>query len=803
MTNYTTRAAGPWYVATTGNDANDCLSVGTACLTIQAAVTKASSGDTINIADGTYVENLTIDKALTLDGQSRAGTIIDAGVNTSVYVVVVTADDVTLQDLHLWVRPAVAQQRGLLIPNGSTVSNLTLDNVNITGAVNRYAIHVAGVALDLSVIDCFFSNNANGIVVADDGLIDGLTLTGSAFDHGPDTTTGETGLYVSNDSELGDDQGILRNATISGNTFTGLSPSLHPGNGIYIEEAQTVLIENNTFTGNRRGIQIYKAHSPARVLSDVTIRGNNFVDQTNAGILIRNYTSVNVVSIEDNTFTDNLRGIAVHGAGTGWNTVHASNNIFTGNGTGVEVEVFNDPPIDDTLGGTPFDATQNWWGNTTGPSGSGPGTGDTVSVNITFDPWYTNAGMTTLSDDTATDATYTSTTDGQADLPAGVTEVVLTNDTVLDVSGGVSTESGGNIIVEGTSQDLGNYTNGDLAGEDLDAVQDVGGTSVTIGTAVNLQSGTDGEPIVLSNSELDNVSVSIPDDTTVLAPAGWDGTIMPPKEGSDSGTAPSGFSVGSTVIEVGSPDFVLLFDRPVTITLTGVTGAVGYKPAGSSVWTQITDTCGGDYTNPTLSAAEFPGECKITNGTDTKILTYHLTTFGSLTVSSSGSSGGGGYWVGFSQPPAPTSGIADPANLARYGLREGDTVSARNTNDPDIYIVNEHGYKRLFLNPVIFNFYGHLGWSKVRSIVPVGRDAFPTSGLFRNCETNDPKVYAVEVTGEDSGTLHHVQMSGDAAVAQDSDFFHKVFCINTNEFNWYPKSLTPYTSLSQVLVYAR
>lgn len=310
------------------------------------------------------------------------------------YAVVVTANDVNLQDLHLQANPAVAQLRGLHIPNGSTVQNLTLDNVNITGAVNRYGIQVSGVALDLSVINSFFSNNAVGILIADDGLIDGLTLTGSAFDHGPDTTTGETGLYVSNDSELGNDQGILRNATISGNTFTGLSPSLHPGNGLYIEEAQTVLIENNTFTGNRRGIQIYKDHSPARVLSNVTIRGNNFVDQTNAGIRLQNYKSVDVISIEDNTFTDNVRGISLHGDGTGWNTTHASGNSFTGSDAGVEVTVHDEPG--DNLDGTAFNATCNWWGSATGPGPVGPGSGDEVTTNVDFSGWLTTDDLNGL-----------------------------------------------------------------------------------------------------------------------------------------------------------------------------------------------------------------------------------------------------------------------------------------------------------------------------------------------------------------------------------------------------------------------
>ncbi len=138
-----------------------------------------------------------------------------------------------------------------------------------------------------------------------------------------------------------------------------------------------------------------------------------------------------------------------------------------------------------------------------------------------------------------------------------------------------------------------------------------------------------------------------------------------------------------------------------------------------------------------------------------------------------------------------------------YGLKEGWTISAAGSSDPDVYIVNDAGYKRLFLNPAIFGFYGHLGgFAAVHGVTPATRDAFMTSGLFRNCETNDQKVYGVEVTGEDTGTLHWVNTSGSQAVSDDPNFFSKVFCINNNEFNWYAKG-ADYSSVKQVPNYSR
>ena len=152
--------------------------------------------------------------------------------------------------------------------------------------------------------------------------------------------------------------------------------------------------------------------------------------------------------------------------------------------------------------------------------------------------------------------------------------------------------------------------------------------------------------------------------------------------------------------------------------------------------------------------------------------------------------------------------VTNAATPAAYGLKEGDMISASGSADPDIYIVNDAGYKRLFLNPIIFSFYGQLtgGFSAVKSVSVTTRDAFPTSSLFKDCQigsvNNNGNVYALEVTGEDTGTLRHVAMSGAAAVMQDPNFFNKVFCINNNEFIWYPKG-ADYTNLAQIPVYVR
>jgi hypothetical protein len=69
------------YVATNGTDAGGCVE--DACLTVQYAVGRSSSGDTVEVGSGIYVEQVYINKSLNLVGSS--GTVIkmpDSGINS-------------------------------------------------------------------------------------------------------------------------------------------------------------------------------------------------------------------------------------------------------------------------------------------------------------------------------------------------------------------------------------------------------------------------------------------------------------------------------------------------------------------------------------------------------------------------------------------------------------------------------------------------------------------------------------------------------------------------------------------------
>jgi hypothetical protein len=210
---------------------------------------------------------------------------------------------------------------------------------------------------------------------------------------------------------------------------------------------------------------------------------------------------------------------------------------------------------------------------------------------------------------------------GIVELPSGTNNILLSSDTVINLNSG---------IVDIPLQPIV------IASETINLEKEVVLSSATA------------QPIVIINNDLPTITVTIPDDTTISSVGTWNGKIQPPTAASNSGDAPSGFTVGDNVIEIGSPTSILVFNQTAVILLPDTIGAVGYKAPLSTTWIPINAECGNSFDFPTDPV--FPGECFINNGIDTKIVTFHFTSFGPLdpipppatptpTESSSGGSG--------------------------------------------------------------------------------------------------------------------------------------------------------------------
>ena len=288
-------SSGQWYVSVSGNDSNNCFTVTTPCLHIATAIQRAKSNDAIHLAAGTYVENLSVAKSLTIIGEGGAQSIIDgshgAGTFTSTIVIdgsKVTGLSVSLEDLAIKngtahrgggiyaIDAAFLLLKDLLVSNntyvnnsqpdedgagvyflgengvGSSYHNLNILNSNIQNNDGEGIAVFGDAALDIDS-SSIMNNQGTGVVYGGDATATLLTAEVSNNQNGglmvvyPDAKVTVTASIF--DSNQGDYTGAIYNngdltllqSTISNNTG-GV------GGGLFNE--YRVIAQNDTFSGN-------------------------------------------------------------------------------------------------------------------------------------------------------------------------------------------------------------------------------------------------------------------------------------------------------------------------------------------------------------------------------------------------------------------------------------------------------------------------------------------------------------------------------------------------------------------------
>ncbi|UJF34638.1 S-layer homology domain-containing protein [Paenibacillus hexagrammi] len=140
---------------------------------------------------------------------------------------------------------------------------------------------------------------------------------------------------------------------------------------------------------------------------------------------------------------------------------------------------------------------------------------------------------------------------------------------------------------------------------------------------------------IKASTAIGDVTVSIPDGTRISAPASWSGAIQLPVIQANNTVSVHHGNV-NTVIEVGSPDVSLTFDKAVRILIPNQAGKkAGFVRAG--LFTPITNTISADSGAAADSEISAGGEAAINVGSDLVIWTKHFTQFVTYTPVSGGS----------------------------------------------------------------------------------------------------------------------------------------------------------------------
>jgi len=325
-------------------DDTNCTAAIRQCHTIQAAVSAASAGDSIQVAAGTYAEGpqLIVNKDITIGGAGQGTTIIKPTANTG----------------------ASGDSRGWFVVEADKVLNLSELTLDGSGYKVFQAIRHKGSGAITNVTFTNIQYEASGPAYS------GMAV--AAFGSGAVDITGCTFNAIGRIGVLYFGSGV-NGSLYSGNNYTGKGDGDWLDYGVEVGAGAVVDIENSIIRDNR-GV--------------ASVDGS-----TSAAILVTTYYGAGSQSeIIGNVLMDNSTGIAVGFDASDTSLVIAHQNSFMGNDYGVT----STKPL--------VNAEHNWWGDVSGPYDpngtsevpvcgdpaidlNADGLGDEVSDDVDYCPW--------------------------------------------------------------------------------------------------------------------------------------------------------------------------------------------------------------------------------------------------------------------------------------------------------------------------------------------------------------------------------------------------------------------------------
>jgi parallel beta-helix repeat protein len=266
-----------YHVATTGNDVTGDGSEDNPWATINHAIGQAASGDTIIVHDGTYTENVDVNKSLTIQSMNGATVTVVQAANIDDHVFEVTVDHVII--------------RGFAVRNARNATGIRLYHSS-DNTIESNTCSNSGTGISLS-------DNSNG------NTIKGNTCSDNDYDgisaHDSSDNTIESNACSNNGS------GIVINSC-SSTTIKGNTCSNNDYNGTHLYDSSDNTIENNTFSGSGSGICLNE-HSDTNI-----IEGNTLSDNRSNAIYV--YDSSNNI-IKNNTCSGPGINICLLGTSSG------------------------------------------------------------------------------------------------------------------------------------------------------------------------------------------------------------------------------------------------------------------------------------------------------------------------------------------------------------------------------------------------------------------------------------------------------------------------------------------------------
>jgi parallel beta-helix repeat protein len=414
-------AAALWLMASAASAATLCVNRhgNAGCYSsITSAIAAANAGDVIEVAQGTYAEDVQITKSISLVGANQMNTIIDAtGKPNGIYI-------------DGWDAPGLA---------GVTVRGFTVENANFEGMLiqNASNVTVSGNTVRLNDRDETNGTGCDGLPAFEtneaDDCGEGVHLMGVDHSTIAENTVENNsgGILISDETAINHDNVITRNMVRDNAYDCGITMASHAA---FVKTGTPPLafgIMHNTISENvsmhngfgspdgGAGVGLF-APGPGNITIDNSVVNNRLIDNSQPGVSIHNHANLTFPNhppnpnVNDNAIVGNYisgngadadvgttgkTGISVLGTTpiTGLvisgNTIEdESVDVGVNNGALLELHLNNldgkNVGVENLNAAGSVDATENWWGCDRGPTGHG--CSSISGPNVTSTPWLTS-----------------------------------------------------------------------------------------------------------------------------------------------------------------------------------------------------------------------------------------------------------------------------------------------------------------------------------------------------------------------------------------------------------------------------
>ncbi|MBK8490832.1 MAG: right-handed parallel beta-helix repeat-containing protein [Saprospirales bacterium] len=391
---------------------NSFINPATTIASIQRGVDAASNGYTVNVAAGTYTDNVIINKEVSILGAGQgltfvyplssnpnpcSGASLCPGASN---VMLVQANNVSIQELtidgdnpgltsglvaggaDLDARNGIITNHNAGVFNNLLVNNVTVKNIYLRGVYassggtftfsNNTVDNVQGEAASIAMMNFGGAGSFTGNTVSNvnDGIVSnwskGTTYTGN--------TVTNAGSGIHTDNNTGGTGDIIQNNTVSNSIY-----------GIFVFSPYfQVEVKENTITNCDVGFTntgSYASGGVTTLFTRNTIDGMNKPGST--GIYqtteIWGYASDNSSGLYTNNFIQDVADAFYLDYQTGFtNAITVNENSITGTTNGVVSGTY-------TGGTLTEDFTCNWWGSATAAT-----VASAAAASTNFDPWLVN-----------------------------------------------------------------------------------------------------------------------------------------------------------------------------------------------------------------------------------------------------------------------------------------------------------------------------------------------------------------------------------------------------------------------------